>query len=716
MYGRTVAGHEAGLRIPAGMSSPTTDLDLVTGLRRAVHGRSVRGSIHLSHDHHHSDFPRSYVRSLLSTRRQTLLCAGASYWLYHVYRDIGLDAFVLNTGSPQDPSHAMTFVKVHHNGRDVWSLQDAYLNMTYVDADGQLLCLTDVYRLLRCGQFQSIHPSVSPGHAPVLLDRLDEDPGRFKVVKRIAAAQGLDLQARPEGIQYLEWNYDSYPFDEEPSFRDLVRERFGSESLALLLALPLGSSGEPYAVDFENQAASVRDALRVGRASSNMVSREFSITRIPLDNAYVHGGRICMNSPLTVESSPAQWAYAISVPLTSGDNATDGVQLPMSVSITAHVETGELECLLVADDWDTLLGSVPPAVGPGRHHVNLPWERGAGAAHLVFRNHTPGGRPCVFTVDSVELSPPPSEAPPATSRLDEVLSDDLQHIDIAKLRRASMRQMPAAQLEPQVLDPLRQAGEGTSAGPSARRKTPEQFVDIVSVDAVHQRLGFSCPLDYPLESRRKPLAKRKMEVDDAPILRYVYRQFRPRRHLEFGTWEGMGACCCLEECNAGVWTLNLLHGEIIDGRPAYSSTPSVVPRGATPLRRQNNVDVYQTDAGAFIGHRYRTAGLGHRVCQIFCDSRDWDTSPYPEDFFDSALIDGGHAPDVVASDTRKALSVVRPGGLVLWHDFCPDPALFADRQAVAGVVGGLTRDWDELSRELRDAFWIRPSFLLVAVR
>jgi hypothetical protein len=42
--------------------------------------------------------------------------------------------------------------------------------------------------------------------------------------------------------------------------------------------------------------------------------------------------------------------------------------------------------------------------------------------------------------------------------------------------------------------------------------------------------------------------------------------------------------------------------------------------------------------------------------------------------------------------------------------------LFDDRPAVAGVVDSLTRDWDELSRELRDAFWIQPSFLLVAVR
>jgi hypothetical protein len=207
-----------------------------------------------------------------------------------------------------------------------------------------------------------------------------------------------------------------------------------------------------------------------------------------------------------------------------------------------------------------------------------------------------------------------------------------------------------------------------------------------------------------------------MEVDDAPILRYLYRHVRPMRHLEFGTWEGTGACYCLEECNASVWTINLPEGEFLEGRPAYSATPAVVPAGADALHNADGAAVYQTDAGVFIGHKYRNAGFGHRVCQIYCDSREWDISAYPPGFFDSALIDGGHMPDVVVNDTRKALALVRPGGLILWHDFCPDPALFRRFPSVAGVVDGLTGAWPEIRQSLRDVFWIRPSFLLVGVR
>jgi len=241
-------------------------------------------------------------------------------------------------------------------------------------------------------------------------------------------------------------------------------------------------------------------------------------------------------------------------------------------------------------------------------------------------------------------------------------------------------------------------------------------LDIVGVSDVHERLGFATPLDYPAESRRKPFADWKMEVDDAPILRYLYRHFRPRRHLEFGTWAGTGACYCLSESDATVWTINLPEGERIDGRPAYASAVPAVPAGAQPIRQDREGDVYQTDAGVFIGQNYRSAGFGHRVCQIYCDSREWDTSAYPPGFFDSVLIDGGHSEDVVLSDTRKALAVSRPGALLMWHDFCPDPAVFETFPSVVGVISALTQHWPEVSGALRNVFWIRPSFLLVGIR
>ena len=243
-----------------------------------------------------------------------------------------------------------------------------------------------------------------------------------------------------------------------------------------------------------------------------------------------------------------------------------------------------------------------------------------------------------------------------------------------------------------------------------------QTIDIVSVDALHERLGVTDALDYPAASRRKSFLDWKMEVDDAPILRYVYRVLQPRRHLEFGTWSGAGACYCLEESGATVWTLNLAEGESIDGSAAYTEVPEDVPPGARPIRTERGRQFYQTDAGIFIGRRYREAGFGHRVCQVYCDSRQWDTSAYPSDFFDTVLVDGGHTEDVVVSDTQKAFAVTRPGGVIMWHDFCPDPAVFSHVPSVAGVIAGLMRNWTDIAPKLQDVFWVQPSFLLVGIR
>ncbi|GAG34474.1 unnamed protein product, partial [marine sediment metagenome] len=65
-------------------------------------------------------------------------------------------------------------------------------------------------------------------------------------------------------------------------------------------------------------------------------------------------------------------------------------------------------------------------------------------------------------------------------------------------------------------------------------------IATVTVEQLHNRLGFKEPLKYPPTSRNKPLTAFNMDIDDSPILRYLYRNFQPRRHLEFGTWQGGG--------------------------------------------------------------------------------------------------------------------------------------------------------------------------------
>lgn len=250
---------------------------------------------------------------------------------------------------------------------------------------------------------------------------------------------------------------------------------------------------------------------------------------------------------------------------------------------------------------------------------------------------------------------------------------------------------------------------------------------------LHERLNFTDPFVPPASNRDRALHEWRMEENDAPILRYIYRNARPRRHLEFGTWEGRGALDCLKECDATVWSINLRDGETNEqGRWAYdawldefASSPSSASArvgrsgGASTLHTRtarNGRTVVRTDALGAIGRLVHEAGLGHRLCQIYSDSRMWDATNLPDEFFDSALIDGGHAADVVSSDTRHALRLVRTGGLILWHDYCPDARAHASCSSIAGVVAALAQLAPTIRRYCADWFWIEPSWLLVGVR
>ncbi len=69
-----------------------------------------------------------------------------------------------------------------------------------------------------------------------------------------------------------------------------------------------------------------------------------------------------------------------------------------------------------------------------------------------------------------------------------------------------------------------------------------------------------------------------------------------------------------------------------------------------------------------VGEQFLNRREKERIEQIFEDSGkvDWGTLGGP---FDMAFIDGCHAYEYVKNDTENALSVVRPGGIVMWHDY-----------------------------------------------
>ena len=53
-----------------------------------------------------------------------------------------------------------------------------------------------------------------------------------------------------------------------------------------------------------------------------------------------------------------------------------------------------------------------------------------------------------------------------------------------------------------------------------------------------------------------------------------------------------------------------------------------------------------------------------------CDSATFDPEPF-RNSIDLAFIDGAHSYEYVVNDTSKAMTMVRSGGVIVWHDFVP---------------------------------------------
>ncbi|WP_299157315.1 glycosyltransferase [Accumulibacter sp.] len=89
-----------------------------------------------------------------------------------------------------------------------------------------------------------------------------------------------------------------------------------------------------------------------------------------------------------------------------------------------------------------------------------------------------------------------------------------------------------------------------------------------------------------------------------------------------------------------------------------------------------------------------------RITQVHSDSREFDTTPYRQQF-DFVFVDGDHSYELVKNDTRKAFELLKPGGVIMWHDYAPKS-------------DGLVRFFKEFSQDT-PLFRIRSTCLLVYI-
>ena len=144
-----------------------------------------------------------------------------------------------------------------------------------------------------------------------------------------------------------------------------------------------------------------------------------------------------------------------------------------------------------------------------------------------------------------------------------------------------------------------------------------------------------------------------------------------RRLFEFGTCTGKTAYLWAGNLPAGgeVVTLTLSPADVASYQPAA---------GDDAVAEQ-----YARQESRFSRFLYTGTPVEDRIIQLYGDSKRFDESAYARSC-DVVFVDGSHARSYVLSDSEKALRMVRPGGLVLWHDYSPAcPGVFAALNALA---------------------------------
>jgi hypothetical protein len=137
-----------------------------------------------------------------------------------------------------------------------------------------------------------------------------------------------------------------------------------------------------------------------------------------------------------------------------------------------------------------------------------------------------------------------------------------------------------------------------------------------------------------------------------------------RRLFEFGTCTGK---------TAYLWARNMAtDGKVTtltlppDGLEVYRSAPGDAPAAEAYARAESR----------FRRFLYSGTEVEGRIEQLYGDSKALDQTPFAR-ACDLVFVDGSHAFSYVVSDSAKALDMVRPGGLVLWHDYSPEsPGVF----------------------------------------
>ena len=177
---------------------------------------------------------------------------------------------------------------------------------------------------------------------------------------------------------------------------------------------------------------------------------------------------------------------------------------------------------------------------------------------------------------------------------------------------------------------------------------------------------FAVENEYQLSVTRAQLARHAWNVrlDEELQIGLLIRCMNAKRLFEIGTFNGSTTRCMAEAAgpDAVVYTLDL------------------------PPAQFDSEQSPENFSGSMVGSVYRGTSEEPRITQLLGDSRTFDYGPYAGTM-DFVFVDAAHDYKHGIVDSRNALKLVRPGGLIVWHDFVPHWAglVHAIREATEGM-------------------------------
>lgn len=168
-----------------------------------------------------------------------------------------------------------------------------------------------------------------------------------------------------------------------------------------------------------------------------------------------------------------------------------------------------------------------------------------------------------------------------------------------------------------------------------------------------------------------------VELDELIAILAIVRLIHANKIIEIGTFDGNT-------------TLNMALNIGDTGSVVTLDLPS---EGLGEANQSGISQPTKFEQRQYVGHQ-----VERKITQVYGDSAelDWDALDSP---FDLAFIDGDHTSPYVLSDTRNTLSVLNPGGIIIWHDY--------EVRSVATVL-------DRAAERGEPIYWIQGTRLAVA--